>query len=186
MDERLWDPWPMRVITKPEAMWCYEQRRLMRSGKSIAAELGKAKRSVERAISYISLERGTYDYEAWRRKISDHKSARGRWFYTRCSERDRQARIAAQSAKEHLAMVELATRAALDPKAPKTPQKTLNTLYMSGTVPIVTANGDAQGEQRGAAASARPVSAREKAARARAKRLREMLGPDAMPHELGL
>jgi hypothetical protein len=196
MSECLYDPWPMRVITKPEAEFCYEQRKFCkRTGKEIAAEVGKAERSVERAISYIAMERGTYGYEAWRRELREYKIARCRQFLDRVRNRDRLKKIAVQSIEEHSRSVEV-VRAALGydnlPRAPKPTQKEVDALYMSGTVPIEISthhegNGERMGEaQRGGARSRSLSTLSERETRRRAKRLREMLGPTAMPHELGL
>lgn len=175
----------MNVITHSEAEQMYEQRRLFVSDKKIAAEFGKAERSVQRAIGLIAHERGTYSYPRWRRKVREYKQASAHWFFGACSERDRKAKLAAQSAEEHLAMVELTTRTALGDRLPREAraerERRAESLYGA---PIRVSDGDKMGELGGRAPL--PLSPAERQARRRAKRLHDMLGPNPMPHELGL
>jgi hypothetical protein len=185
----LFDPWPMNVFTKGEAEWAYEQRKfLKRTDKEIARELGKSERSTQRAIGYISLERGTYSYSAWRQELREFKRQRCYWFLRTVTEQARKDKLAKQSAAEHLAMSEL-TRAALEHSPPRETraerEQRVEREAMSGTVPIMADDGDTIGEQHGRGASRR-LAPSEREARRKARRIKEMLGSTATPQELGL
>jgi hypothetical protein len=169
----------------------YEMRRRFVSPKKIAKEFGKAVRSVTRAVGYISHERGTYGYEAWRREIRAYKQESVRRRHELYSERDRKAKLAAQSAREHLALVELTT-SALDspPRETRAGREVrLEREALSGQVPIrVQASGAGDGHAQGEAGrrAALPRSPAEREARRRARRILQMLGPTARADEIGL
>jgi hypothetical protein len=185
------DTWTMVCFTREEAVYAYRRRHFdLRSLKQVAREMGKSVRSTARAIRRISLEEGTFG-SAWAQFWRDYK--RERWQRQRVlyDARDRQDKIDAQTAAEHLEMTRL-TEVALEHSPRETRQERETRVereLQSGTVRIgiardTSGNGNAEGN-RGARAAV-PLSPAEREARRKARRIREMLGPNPMPHELGL
>jgi hypothetical protein len=179
----------MTCFTHEEAVYAYTQRRppYWRSYKKIAKELGKSERSTVRAIGRIALERRTYG-PSWTRMRLEHKREGRQLSLQRFAEQARKDAIAKQSAAEHAAMVELSTRAALGSTRRETRAERTERVereLASGTVRVeVNADGHAGGDGRGFAAL--PLSPAERAAKRKARLIREMLGPNPMRHELGL
>jgi hypothetical protein len=186
--------WTMTVISRAEAEAMYEMRRRFVSPKKIAKEFGKSVTSTKRAIGYIALERRTYG-SAWTRMRLEHNRGVRARALERYAERDRRDKIAKQSAAEHAEMVLLAG-AALAPSPRETRaerEARAEWEAMSGTVKIAgSADGHVMEHGRGRSAlpppSAQrvPLTSYERESKRKAKRLREMLGPNPMRHELGL
>jgi hypothetical protein len=184
-------PWPHIASWEQARGWVTRMRATSssREGRRIAEEAGTSWTTFKRMVRWYLVSVGEYDPETWREHVLTASACKRQYWKQQRYERDRRVarenealRAGRDALVQQRLVVEWMEEDQQSPQVsrPRDPK-------LRGWPENREALGKGRASTQGGGGDrARPLTLSEREARRRAKRLREMLGPNAMPHELGL